>query len=72
VIPSRLDGLRRKERLRELFSEIAVADLNDLGKLAAALAPLAGLDDGTALAHLTEFAAMRSGVASCNQKIDLI
>ena len=61
VIPSRLDGLRRKERLRELFSEIAVTDLNDLGKLAAALAPLAGLDDGTALAHLTEFAAMRSG-----------
>ena len=54
VIPSQLDGLRKKERLRELYSqESAGADLADL---AAALAPLAGLDRETALSLLTEFA----------------
>ncbi len=54
VIPSQLDGLRKKERLRELYSqESASADLADL---AAALAPLAGLDRETALSLLTELA----------------
>jgi hypothetical protein len=64
VIPSRLDGLRRKERLRELFSGLPVVDLDSLGKLAAVLGPQAGLDEETALAHLTEFAAKRSRAAS--------
>jgi integrase len=64
VIPSHLDGLRRKERLRELFAGVPAADPDGLGTLAAVLGPQAGLDEETALAHLAEFAATRSRAAS--------
>jgi integrase len=55
VIPSQLDGLRRQERLRELYRQAAPAA--DRGDLAATLGPLAGLDHDTALRLLNEFAA---------------
>lgn len=60
VIPSRLDELRRKEKLRQLFEALPVMRSDGLRELATALAPLAGLDDQTAVAHLAEFTAARS------------
>ena len=51
IIPASLDGLRRKERLRELYWQAPAADLEDL---AASLGPAAGLDRQTALAWLAE------------------
>jgi integrase len=58
VIPSQLDGLRRKERLRELHRQHpSVSDADGLAALAAVIGPQAGLDEHTALAWLTEFAA---------------
>ncbi len=54
IIPASLDGLRKKERLRELYRQSPAADLADL---AASLGPAAGLDHQTALAWLTELAA---------------
>jgi hypothetical protein len=54
IIPASLDGLRKKERLRELYhrapKEVELADL------AVGLGSLAGLDEQTAFAWLTEFA----------------
>ena len=53
IIPTSLDGLRGKERLRELYRQSPAADLEDL---AASLGPAAGLDHQTALAWLAEHA----------------
>ena len=55
VIPSQLDALRKREQLRELYRQQPLAA--ELADLAAALAPLVGLDRETALSFLTEFAA---------------
>jgi integrase len=57
VIPSQLDGLRKKERLRELYRHHAsVSNAEELAALAAVIGPEAGLDERAALAWLTEFA----------------
>jgi hypothetical protein len=57
VIPSRLDGLRLKERLRELYRQhLSVSGADGLAALAAVLGVEAGLDEHTALSWLTEFA----------------
>jgi Phage integrase family len=61
---SLLSGLRKKERLRELFSQQpAVTDSAGLGMLAAALAQVVGMEGETALAYLAEFAAERPRLA---------
>lgn len=58
VIPSQLDGLRKKERLRELYDQHQAASGADgLAALAVVIGPQAGLDEDMALAWLTEFAA---------------
>jgi hypothetical protein len=58
VIPSQLDGLRRKERLRELYHQhLAAFGADGLAALATVIGPETGLDENTALAWLTEFAA---------------
>jgi len=57
VIPSQLDGLRRKERLRELYRQHQTAHgTAELADLAVVIGPQAGLNEQTALAWLTEFA----------------
>jgi Phage integrase family len=57
VIPSQLDGLRRKERLRELYRRHqAASSTDDLAALATVIGPEAGLDEDIALAWLTEWA----------------
>jgi integrase len=57
IIPSQLDGLRRKERVRELYRQhLSVSDADGLAALAAVMAAEAGLDEPTALSWLTEFA----------------
>jgi len=58
AIPSQLDGLRKKERLRELYHDHRLTASGGVGlaALAAIICPQAGLED-TALAWLTEFAA---------------
>jgi len=57
VIPSQLDGLRRKERLRELYCQYQTAQgTAELADLAVRIGPQAGLNEQTALAWLTEFA----------------
>ena len=58
VIPSQLDGLRKKERLRELYGQRKLASGSDrLAALAVVIGPQAGLEEDIALAWLTEFAA---------------
>ena len=58
VIPSQLDGLRKKERLRELYRQhLPTSGGDGLAALAAVIGPQVGLDEHTALAWLTEFAA---------------
>jgi hypothetical protein len=58
VIPSQLDGLRKKERLRELYGQQKSASGSDsLAALAVVIGPQAGLEEDIALAWLTEFAA---------------
>ena len=59
VIPSQLDGLRKKERLRELYrpAPCRLPGATSLAALAVVIGPQAGLDEDTALAWLTEFAA---------------
>jgi hypothetical protein len=65
VIPSQLDGLRKRERLRELCcQESPGTDLADLG---ATLGPLAGLDSDKALSLLAEFAVDLSSTAQSGQ-----
>jgi integrase len=61
VIPAQLAGLRKKERLRELFHQAQPSA--DLLGLAATLGPLAGLETQTALNLLTEFAAAQEATA---------
>ena len=58
VIPSQLDGLRKKERLRELYQQHMPlpSDADELAVLASAIGPQAGLDEHITLAWLTEFA----------------
>jgi integrase len=56
IIPSQLDGLRRKERARELYRQhLAVSGVDGPAALAAVMAAEAGLDEHTALSWLTEF-----------------
>jgi hypothetical protein len=60
VIPSQLDGLRKKQRLRELYDQRQPTVGGDsLTALAAAIGPQAGLNEEIALAWLTEFATAR-------------
>lgn len=60
VLSGQLAGLRKKERLRELFGQQpTVVDAASLVGLANALAPVTGLERETALAYLAEFAAER-------------
>ena len=60
VIPSQLDELRKKERLRELYHQhLPPSGADGLTVLAAAIGPLAGLGEHTALAWLTEFTAAK-------------
>ena len=55
--PPHLDGLRRKERLRELYRQhLPTPGADGLAALAAVIGPQAGLDAHTAHAWLTEFA----------------
>ena len=57
VIPSQLDGLRRKERLRELYRQHQTTQgTAELADLAVIIGPQAGLNQQTVLAWLTEFA----------------
>jgi integrase len=56
VIPTQLDGLRKRERLRDLYRQHA-SDDQDLAALAAVLGPQAGLQPDTALPMLASFAA---------------
>lgn len=58
MIPSQLDGLRKKERLRELYDQHQpAAGSGGLAALAVVIGPQAGLEEDIALAWLTEFAA---------------
>jgi hypothetical protein len=58
VIPAQLDGLRKKQRLRELYDQHQPAAGSDsLAALAVVIGPQAGLDEDIALEWLTEFAA---------------
>ena len=58
IIPASLDGLRRKERLRELYLQHQSASgLDGIAALAAVIGPQVGLEEHAALAWLTEFAA---------------
>jgi Phage integrase family len=62
IIPSQLDTLRRKERLRELYGqEPPGVDLDDL---AAKLAEQTGLGHDTTLSLLAEFAAESASARS--------
>ena len=57
VIPSQLDGLRKKERLRELYRQhTPPSGADERSVLASVIGPQAGLDEPTTLAWLTEFA----------------
>jgi len=57
VIPSQLDGLRKKERLRALYRQQPVLPgTDDLAGLATIIGSQAGLDGNTALVWLKEFA----------------
>jgi integrase len=57
VIPSQLDGLRKKERLRELYQQhMPPSGVDELAVLASVIGPQAGLDEHATLAWLTEFA----------------
>jgi len=59
VIPSQLDGFRKKERLHELYQQhVPPTGADELAVLASVIGPRAGLDGHTALAWLTEFASM--------------
>ncbi len=60
VIPSQLDELRKKERLRELYRQHPPPSGADgLRALAAVIGPLAGLEEHAALPWLTEFTAAK-------------
>jgi integrase len=58
IIPSQLDGLRRKERAREVYRQhMSVSGADGPAAIAAVMAAEAGLDEHTALSWLTEFTA---------------
>jgi integrase len=59
LLSGQLAGLRKKERLRELFAhqKLAAVDAAGLEMLAATLASVVGLERDAALAYLAEFAA---------------
>jgi len=58
VIPSQLDGLRKKQRLRELYQQhTPPSGADELAALASIIGPQAGLDERTTFAWLTEFVA---------------
>ena len=60
VIPSQLDGLRKKECLRELYQQhMPPSGADELAVLVSVIGPQAGLDEHTTLAWLTEFAHRR-------------
>jgi hypothetical protein len=51
IIPSQLDGLHKKERLRELYRQhLSASGTESLAVLAAVTGPQAGLEEDTALA----------------------
>jgi integrase len=57
IIPSQLDGLRKKDRLRELYRQhMPPSSADELAVLASVIGPQAGLDEHTTLGWLTEFA----------------
>ena len=57
MIPSQLDGLRKKQRLRELYDQHqSAAGSDSLAALAVVIGPQAGLDEAIALEWLAEFA----------------
>jgi hypothetical protein len=57
VIPSQLDGLRKKERLCKLYDRHQPAAGSDsLAAIAGVICPQAGLDEDIAVAWFTEFA----------------
>ena len=60
VLSLQLAGLRKKERLRELFTALPMVETPDLGKLAAALGPQVGLSEGTTLTYLSELTGEQS------------
>jgi integrase len=63
LLSGQLAELRKKERLRELFSQQpTAADGGALGALATALAPVVRMEYETALAYLAEIAADRSRI----------
>jgi integrase len=66
LLSGQLAGLRKKERLRELFAhgKVAAVDAAGLEALATTLAPVVGLEPETALAYLAEFAAERPRAVS--------
>jgi hypothetical protein len=60
VSPSQLDGLRKKQRLRELSDQHRpTAAVDSLTAVAAVIGPQAGLDEEIALARLTDFTITR-------------
>ena len=60
LIPSQLDGLRKKECLRELYQQhMPPSGADELAVLVSVIGPQAGLDEHTTLAWLTEFAHRR-------------
>ena len=62
VIPSQLDGLRKKERLRELYRQhMPPSGADELTVLASVIGPQVGLDEHTTFAWLTEFASADQG-----------
>ena len=61
LLSGQLAGLRKKEQLRELVRhQLAVTEPVGLAALAAALAPVVGLEQEMALAYLTEFTGEQS------------
>ena len=57
VIPAQLDGLRKRERLRDLYRQhLPAPGADGLAALAAIIGPQAGVDTHTALTWLTDFA----------------
>lgn len=65
LLSGQLAGLRKKELLRELFSQQPVStDGAGLGELATELAPVVGMEPETVLALLADFAAERPSLTS--------
>jgi hypothetical protein len=59
VVPSQLDGLRKKERLRELYRQhTPPSGADELAVLASVIGPQGGLDEHVTLEWLMEFASV--------------